>query len=159
VIISAIKKIFATDDSKIAGHTAYVTLVEKARNPFFYSDCGVPDTLDGRFDVIVLHIFMLTHQLKNQNPKLIRSVWEAFFSDMDRSLREMGASDTGIGKRIKKMAQAFYGRIAAYEKAIDTKQELMEAMKRNLYRDNEVSSAQLEKIADYAINTQLDSPQ
>jgi cytochrome b pre-mRNA-processing protein 3 len=114
----------------------------------FYNELGVADTLDGRFDVIVLHLFIATRRLQKDSPEMLRAIWEVFFSDMDRSLREMGASDTGIGKRIKKMVQAFYGRIDTYDQTYGT-DEFAESLKRNLYRGAEVSEAQLAKITNY----------
>lgn len=149
MISKLVKKIFASDPFQIPAHNAYVSLVTQARKPFFYQEYGIADTLDGRFDVIVLHIFLLTKRLKNSELELLRAVWEVFFSDMDRSLREMGASDTGIGKRIKKMVQAFYGRIDSYEKTIASKAEFKESLARNLYRDMEINDAQLEMIVLY----------
>lgn len=149
MIANFIKKLFASDNYKLAAHNVYVRLVEQARQPFFYEECGVADTIDGRFDVIVLHIFLLSQRLKNESPDFIRAVWEVFFADMDRSLREMGASDTGIGKRIKKMVQAFYGRIDSYEKTIDNLAEFTDSLRRNIYRNTEVSEKQIEELTSY----------
>lgn len=143
------KKIFLPDPFQVPAHEVYIALVGQARKPFFYQEYGVADNLDGRFDVIVLHIFMLTQRLKNESPEFIRAVWEVFFSDMDRSLREMGASDTGVGKRVKKMAQAFYGRIDSYEKTIANTAEFKESLKRNLYRGAEVGETQLSSLVSY----------
>lgn len=153
MIASVFKKIFSPEPQLAAAHELYVALVTQARKPFFYEECGVADTLDGRFDVIVLHIFMLTQRLRNENPELLRAVWEVFFSDMDRSLREMGASDTGIGKRIKKMAQAFYGRIDSYEKTIADEAAFKESLTRNLYRGATVGDEQISALAVYVEKT------
>lgn len=150
-----LKKIFPPKNLKVDAHNTYVQLVEKSRQPFFYEECGVADTIDGRFDVIVLHIFLLSRRIKNENPDFVRAVWEVFFADMDRSLREMGASDTGIGKRIKKMVQAFYGRIDSYEKTIDNIEDFKDSLKRNLYRNIAVSEEQLDKITAYIANNYL----
>ncbi|MEK6746317.1 MAG: ubiquinol-cytochrome C chaperone family protein [Pseudomonadota bacterium] len=153
---SVLKKIFSADPFQIPAHEAYVALVNQARKPFFYQECAVADTLDGRFDVIIIHVFMLTQRLKNDSqeflrPEFIRAVWEVFFSDMDRSLREMGASDTGIGKRVKKMAQAFYGRIDSYEKTVANAAEFKESLKRNLYRGAEVEEKQISSLVSYVL--------
>lgn len=144
-----LKKIFAADPFRQPAHVAYVALVTQARKPFFYQECGVADSLDGRFDVIVLHIFLLTQRLKSESPEFLRAIWEVFFSDMDRSLREMGASDTGIGKRIKKMVQAFYGRIDSYEKTVANEAEFKESLTRNLYRGSAVEETQLAYLISY----------
>jgi len=149
VSFSLLKKILGDSSYEQNAHEAYVKLVEQARREFFYTQYGVADNLDGRFDVIVLHIFFLTSRLKKESPEFLRSLWEVFFSDMDRSLREMGVSDTGVGKRIKKMAQAFYGRIDAYDKTIIDSSSFKESLKRNLYREGTVDDEQLNKLAAY----------
>lgn len=149
MIASLFKKIFVPDPLQLPAHNAYIALVGQARKAFFYQEYGVADNIDGRFDVIVLHMFLLTARLKAQAPEFLRALWEVFFSDMDRSLREMGASDTGIGKRVKKMAQAFYGRIDSYEKTLADEAEFKEALRRNLYRGAEVGDSQLESLAAY----------
>jgi cytochrome b pre-mRNA-processing protein 3 len=131
-------------------HVAYAALVAKARDPFFYTQCAVPDTLDGRFDVIVLHLFLLLSRLKEESdPRAAafsRALQEAFFTDMDRSIREMGSTDTGVGKRIKAMAQAFFGRLQAYEQAVAEDGALEGALGKNLYRGNVPPSAVLQAL-------------
>ncbi len=145
---SVLKKLFTPDPFVEPAHVAYVTLVNQSRSEFFYKDMGVADTLDGRFDIIVLHLFILTTRLQKDSPEMLRAIWEVFFSDMDRNLREMGASDTGIGKRVKKMVQAFYGRIEAYDKAYGSA-EFKESLKRNLYRGQDVGEEKLAAMAEY----------
>lgn len=134
-------------------HKLYTALVDQARHPVFYRDQGVPDTLDGRFDLIVLHSFLILHRLRNEkgqdarlaeaNLELQTKLQETLFSDMDQALRELGVGDLGVGKRIRDMAQAFFGRMTAYEEAValagttdsdvaDT--GLRDAIVRNLYR-------------------------
>ena len=117
-MISALKKIFSPQPYQQEAHQLYVTLVEQARAPLFYSEYEVPDTIDGRFDMIVLHVCLLCKRLRDIDTdasiELSRALMETFFADMDRSLREMGSTDTGVGKRIKKMSQAYFGRLQAY---------------------------------------------
>lgn len=144
-----LKKIFAADPFQQPAHEAYVSLVTQARKPFFYQEYGAADNIDGRFDVIVLHIFLLTQRLKSESPEFLRAIWEVFFADMDRSLREMGASDTGIGKRIKKMVQAFYGRIDSYEKTVTNEAAFKESLTRNLYRGAAVDETQVSGLISY----------
>lgn len=149
MIASALKKFFSPDPQQLPAHEAYVRLVAQSRLPFFYREAGVPDTLDGRFDVITLHVFLVTRRLRPHAPAFIRALWEAFFSDMDRNLREMGASDTGVGKRIKKMVQAFYGRMDAYEKTADDEAAFKESLSRNLYRGADIDDAALTAMTAY----------
>ena len=114
----------------------YQSLVTQARATGFYRDCQVPDSVDGRFELIALHVFLVLHRLKASYPAthaLAQALHDYFFADMDRSLREMGAGDLGVGKRVKRMAEALYGRIPAYEAALCDDNAAAEAFRRNLF--------------------------
>ena len=136
-----------------AAHKIYFSLVEQARQPGFYLSCGAPDTVDGRFDMIVLHAFLLLRRLKKDHEKtaeLAQELFDRMFADMDQNLREMGVGDLGVGKRIKGMAEAFYGRAAAYEAGLGANDgTLAEALRRNLYRKTEPDAGQLAAMAAY----------
>ena len=131
----------------------YAGLVAQARQPAFYAHCGVPDTVDGRFDLISLHLFLVLHRLKGDHPEsaeLAQAVFDLMFGDMDQSLREMGAGDLGVGRRVKIMIQGFYGRIAAYEKGLDREDDTLQAaLRRNVYGTVDPSPACLEALAAY----------
>ena len=117
-----------------SAETLYDIIVDQSRKPEFYVHCGVPDTVDGRFDMIVLHAFVVLRRLKEGHRDAAQALLEVIFDDMDRSLREMGAGDLGVSRRVKTMAKALYGRIAAYEEALDGDgAALAEALRRNLY--------------------------
>ena len=110
----------------------------QARQPGLYSHFQVPDTVDGRFEMVALHAFLVLHRLKDAPPpaaELAQAIFDAMFADMDLSLREMGAGDLGVGRRVKAMAQGFYGRTAAYEAALARPEDasLIEALRRNVY--------------------------
>jgi cytochrome b pre-mRNA-processing protein 3 len=115
----------------------YGVVVAQSRRPEFYQYLGVPDTVDGRFDMIVVHAFLLLRRLKNEQTdvkNLPQVFFDTMFGDMDRSLREMGAGDLGVGRRVKAMAKSLYGRMAAYERGLSGPAgELDEALARNLY--------------------------
>jgi cytochrome b pre-mRNA-processing protein 3 len=115
----------------------YQAIVAQARTPAFYARLGVPDTLDGRFDMIALHMFLVLRRLKAEGVggrALAQALCDRFFDDLDRSLREMGAGDLGVGRRVKAMAKAFYGRVAAYEAALsDHDPALDDALRRNVF--------------------------
>ena len=86
----------------------YSGVVAQARQPYFYTDLAVPDTPDGRYDMIMIHAFSFLHRLKQDLPntkEISQAVFDIMFEDMDKSLREMGAGDVGIGRRIKEMAK------------------------------------------------------
>ena len=118
-----------------AVEVTYIALVRAARNPFFYTQLQVPDTLDGRFELIVLHLFLLQHRLLDDagHAAFAQFLSEAFFTDMDRSLRELGVADTGVSHRIKKMGKAYHGRLQAYAAGLNDATALRAAIARNLY--------------------------
>lgn len=139
-MLKALKQIFSPDPHVLQAQLLYNTCVSQARQTFFYKEWNIPDTLDGRFDVLVLHVFLLLRALKGE-PAMAEAVTDAFFKDMDRNLREMGVGDPGVGKRIRKMLDALYGRIAAYETAWNEDAALKDALNRNLYAEKgDVSS-------------------
>ncbi|MEO3429829.1 ubiquinol-cytochrome C chaperone family protein [Pelagibius sp. CAU 1746] len=116
------KRLFSSQPRSEQAWPLYGVIVDQARNPILYRDYGIPDSLDGRFEAIVLHLVLVLRRLKREFPAgldLAEALQEVFFTDMDRSLREMGAGDLGVGKRVKKMAEGFMGRLAAYEAALD----------------------------------------
>jgi cytochrome b pre-mRNA-processing protein 3 len=130
----------------------YAKAVAQARSPVFYAEREVPDTLDGRFDMLVLHVFLLLHRLGADGKPMKRisqALFDLMFADMDRTLRELGVSDMRIGKKVKEMARAFYGRVDAYEPALGDKAKLEEALARNLYRGVEVGADSLSAMAHY----------
>jgi cytochrome b pre-mRNA-processing protein 3 len=147
-MLSALKT-FLTPSSKQQAYDAYLSIVTAARNPVFYTDWQVPDTLDGRFDIIVLHLFLVLQPCE-KDEKFCLALSELFFADMDRSLREMGVGDTGVGKRIKNMAQAFYGRMKAYASAIGDDAALRDALRRNVWREQPVADEAVGQLAAYA---------
>jgi len=101
--------------------TAYVALVKQARTPTLYGDTKAPDTVDGRFDILAVHVHIVLRRLRQEGlarDEIGQSLFDLFFADMDQAMRESGVGDLGVGKRIRKMAQAFYGRAAAYDEAM-----------------------------------------
>jgi cytochrome b pre-mRNA-processing protein 3 len=129
-MLAAITSLFRKPAPASARRT-YIALVQEARNPFFYEQLGVPDTLDGRFEMIVLHLFLLQQRLHEGAPDFSRFLSEVFFEDMDASIREFGVADTGVSRRIKQMGQAYHGRLQHYATADD--EQLKAALSRNLY--------------------------
>jgi cytochrome b pre-mRNA-processing protein 3 len=129
----------------------YAGVVAAARRPAFYADLGVPDTVDGRFDLIALHAFLVLRRLRAEPAAdLAQAFFDTMFDDMDRNLREMGAGDLGVGRRIKAMAKAFYGRIAAYDRGLAGDDRMLgEALRRNLYRKGEPTAGQVAALCGY----------
>jgi len=146
-MLQRLTQFFSPDPLKVRAQDLYIACVTQARNSFFYERLHVPDTLDGRFDMVVLHLFLLLRRMKGEEG-LARAVTDAFFVDMDRNLRELGVGDPGVGKRIRKMVDALYGRIAAYESTWENDHTLQETLKRNIYAGN-VNDQDVEMLLGY----------
>lgn len=132
----------------------YTTIVKQSREPAFYSTFEVADTVEGRFDMIVLHLFVVIRRLKTalpQTEEFQQALYDLMLADMDLNLRELGVGDMGLARRVPKMAEAFYGRAAAYEEGLsDTDNTTLKAaLDRNLYRKTPVSDESLEIMAHY----------
>lgn len=142
-----------SDPVGTAAALAYSRVVEQARQPAFFVECRVPDTLDGRFELICLHAFLYLHRLKRERPlaaPLAQRFFDTMFADFDRSLREMGTGDLSVGREVKRMAGAFYGRIAAYENGLEADDAaLAPALVRNLYGTAPPDAAPLQAMAEY----------
>ena len=122
-----------------AGYGLYTHAVTAARDPVFYQHLQVPDTLDGRFDMVGLYVFLVIHRLRNEGntgKALGQAVFDAMFHDMDFNLRELGVSDMRVGKTMKAMWEAFHGRSANYAAPLLAGDEpaLAAAIARNVWR-------------------------
>jgi cytochrome b pre-mRNA-processing protein 3 len=133
-------------------HTLYGVIVAQARRPEFYEEFGVPDTIEGRFDLIVLHLALVLRRLEREpeGAALGRALLDAFGRDMDHNLREMGVGDLTVPKQIKRMMEAYYGRARSYGSALaqDDPAMLAQALARNVCADGEGAGA--ERLARYA---------
>ncbi len=128
------------------GRALEAVLVARARAPYFFAKLGVPDTLDGRFDMVVLHAWLALVRLQHNAPAA-QGLTDALFISFDEALREQGVSDMGMGRRMKSIANAFYGRMAAYGAASDLEQ-MAEALARNVWRGADVDD-NARKLAAY----------
>jgi cytochrome b pre-mRNA-processing protein 3 len=139
MIIETLRNRFQRRPTPVA--RLYAAIVAAARHESFYTTCNVPDTVDGRFDMVSLHMFMILDRLKGpQHDALRQDLTDEFFKDMDRSLREMGTGDLAVAAKVRKMAEAFFGRVKAYRDA-ETEQALADVMARNIYVDIDQSGA------------------
>src|SRR3954469_2401706 len=131
-----IPPLFRTPDPTIAA--LYGAIVAQARDARFYQAYAVPDTVLGRFDLIVLHLALLLRRLRDGDTAmrtLAQGVFDEFCRDMDRNLREMGISDPGVPRQMQKVGEAFYGRAQAYDVALAAEGDtaLAQALIRNVY--------------------------
>lgn len=130
-----------------AGRALYASAVAQARTPALYADLGAPDTPEGRFEVYGLHVYLLLARLKDQGEQAAetsQAVFDAFISSLDHSLRELAVGDLSVGKRMRKLGEAFYGRVKGFEAALaqlpDTS-ELEGLLTRTLYAGDEAAPA------------------
>ena len=132
----------------------YDAVVTQARRPELYARQGVPDSVDGRFEMVVLHALLVMRRLRAfgaRGEAASQSLFDLMFADFDRALRELGVGDLGVGRRIKKMAQAFYGRAARLDEALDEDDAgvLAAFLKRNAFGTVDPESREVAALADY----------
>lgn len=113
----------------------YDGLVSRAREPVFFKAFGVADTMDGRFDMLAFHAWLVLTELKGAD--LAQDLTNTIFTGFDEAMREQGVGDIGIGHKLKAMAKAFYGRMAAYD-AAKNEDELAQALAKNVWRGAQI---------------------
>ncbi|WP_420348546.1 ubiquinol-cytochrome C chaperone family protein [Pelagibius sp.] len=158
------RRLLKPDPVEGTAWTLYGQVVEAARQPGLFRDLGIPDSVDGRFESIVLHLVLVLRRMKRDFPEgeaLAGALQEAFFADMDRSLREMGAGDLGVGKRVQRMAEGFMGRLSSYERALAAgfpgcAEDLKAALIRNAYGTVSDRPPDPQDLLDY-VRTQVEA--
>ena len=133
-----ILSLFRKDTATAPVYAVYSAIVAQSRQPRFYAEWQVPDTVTGRFDMISLHLALLFRRLRaetGEQKEFSQAVFDLFFKDMDRSLREMGVGDLGVPKRIQKMGNIFFGLLAAMSEAMDRDdaEALQAVLSRNIF--------------------------
>jgi cytochrome b pre-mRNA-processing protein 3 len=133
----------------------YGAIVAQARAPVFYRDYGVPDTVNGRFDMIVLHLALFLDRMEAGSETMRtqgQAAFDLFCSEMDGHLREAGISDLKVPKEMKQIGQTFYGRRSVYREALAApgNRALAEAIARNIYPEATNAKANAERLAAYA---------
>lgn len=136
----------------------YALLTAAARRPAFYADMDVPDTVMGRFEMVSLVLilyFRRTASSERSGQEIAQEIIDAFFEDLDHSIRELGVGDVGVPKRMKKFAGMFYGRLESYAGALDNGDQtaLAEALRRNFHPENE-TAPEMGRLAAYAFDAE-----
>lgn len=131
-------RVFPNNPQEDKARALYVAIVAQARQPEFYARLGVPDSVDGRFEMLVLHCYLVLRRLRAAQPEsqaLAQTLFDTLIYDMDQSIRESGVGDLKVGPRLRQMAEAFYGRIKAYDAGLAEAEgaALEAALRRNLY--------------------------
>ena len=122
----------------------YGMIVAQAREPLFYRELGVRDSVDGRFDMLLLHLWLALRELKLKDAprELSQALVERFCTDMDHNLRELGTADLKVPKKMQEFGRALYGRAAAYDMAWDAGPEpLAQALSKNIYNGGDPAHA------------------
>ena len=133
--------------------------IERARTPELYRDMGVPDTVEGRFETLTLHMLLLMDRLKSIDvavSDLRQCLFDVFVSHLDGAMREMGVGDLAMGKRMRKLGEAFYGRAKAYDAAfgeLPDRTALEDLIARTVLI--EPSIFQASSISDYVLETRM----
>ncbi len=146
------KTLFRKDPALEAGRALYAAAVEQARSPALYASLSAPDTVEGRFEMVALHVWLVMRRLRGDAAakKVSQCLFDAMFQNLDDSLRELGVGDLQVGKKIRKLAENFYGRIGAYEEAMKegaAEDELAKALSRNIFEQELAETAPA--FADY----------
>jgi len=131
--------------------TIYGMIVTQVREPLFYRDLSVPDTVNGRFDLLLLHLWMVLRHLRGLpgGVELSQALFDHFCADMDANLREMAVGDLTVPKKMQVLGEAFYGRVAAYDMALtDSSEALAQAISRNVLDGEQIDNAR--RLANYA---------
>jgi len=143
--------LFSRQPNKILIDRLHGEIVAAARNPVLFTDFGIEDTFEGRFESVVLHAFFVLRRLRAMPapaPDVAQDLADALFRHFEVALRETGVSDSAVPKRMKGLAEAFLGRSLAYDEAFRGGESLLEAaLKRNIYAGRNNAEA----LAAYAV--------
>lgn len=115
-----LKRLFKPRPAERAGHALYERVVAQARTPALYAELGAPDTVEGRFELYSLHVYLLLERLKGQGEPAAdtaQALFDTYVKALDHALREMGVGDLSVGKKMRKLGEAFFGRVKSYEDA------------------------------------------
>ena len=150
-------KLFGKDRLQKPATRLYRAIVAMARTPKLYLEYGVPDTVDGRFDMVITHAIFVFRRLREDGEAgqhYRQLVFDIMFDDMDAALREMGTGDLSVGKKIREMGEAFYGRANAVDEALssDNADAFENVLQRNLFAyDDDADQVELDPEATKAL--------
>ena len=140
-------RLLAKSPAKRVGEQLYQEAARQARTPALYLHMGAPDTVEGRFELLTLHVILLVERLRVNDAEasaVRQCLFDAYVSNLDGALREMGVGDLAVGKRMRKLGEAFYGRAQAYDEAfaeLPDPTALKDLLSRTVLRDLEATDA------------------
>lgn len=162
--MQAIKRLLRPRAATEAGRRLFTVAAAHARQPALYQAGGVADTNEGRFELYTLHIVLVLHRLKGQGaaaPEVAQALFDAYVRSLDDALREMGVGDLSVGKKMRKLGEAFYGRVKSYDEAFAALPEtapLRALIGRTVYMDVEHEPDALAAYALAAMQALRDQP-
>jgi cytochrome b pre-mRNA-processing protein 3 len=154
------ERLFPPRPAVAAGRALFKSLSAQARQPGLYLDAGAPDTVEGRFELYVLHLVLLLHRLKGQGPQAAetaQAAFDAFLKNLDEGLRDMGVGDLSVGKKMRKLGEAVYGRIKSYDRALEpgsSVEDVASVIRRTVFQGQDAPGAEV--LAAYVGRVQAD---
>ena len=142
-----IDRLFRPRPVQVAGRALYARVVEQSRMPELYAGLGAPDTVEGRFEIYTLHLVLLLERLQHQGGRAsetAQALFDAYLEALDEALRELGVGDLSVGKNMRKLGEAFYGRVRSYLAAIAAlpeEAELTALLGRTVYEGTDAARA------------------
>ena len=149
------QRLFRPGPARVAGQALFEAVARQARQPAFYTTLGAPDTVEGRFELYSLHVVLLLRRLKGQGrdaTSIAQALFDAYVQSLDDALREMGVGDLSVGKKMRRIGEAFYGRVKSYDAALANpgdRVELEAVLMRTVFA--ETSDGQPSVLADYVL--------
>ena len=149
--MALLDKLFSKENPNSVMQPLYDSIIAEGRRLFWYEQGAVPDTIDGRFDMIAAIFSLVMIRLEGDETANQKTVWltELFVTDMDGQIRQLGIGDMVVGKHVKRMMAALGGRVGAYRESIGDSEKLVRALERNLYRGQETDSAAVNFVAKH----------
>ena len=150
-----LKRLFRPNPTLDVGRALYAAVVEQARAPALYESLGAPDTVEGRFEVYSLHVVLLLDRLSEPGERVkatSQALFDTYVGALDHALREMGVGDLSVGKKMRKLGEAFFGRAKSYHAAIAALPDagpLRDLLTRTVYAEGDASH--VPALADYVI--------
>jgi cytochrome b pre-mRNA-processing protein 3 len=149
-------RLFRPRPVQTVAKTLYAAVVAQARTPALYADLGAPDTVEGRFELYTLHVMLLLDRLRGNGPaasETSQALFDVYVRALDDALREMGVGDLSVGKKMRKLGEAFYGRAKSYETAFSALPDLAELtalLARTVYAEAD-GEGRAPRLADYVV--------
>ncbi|HEY8617862.1 ubiquinol-cytochrome C chaperone family protein [Phenylobacterium sp.] len=150
-----LQRLFRPRPARDKGRALYASAVAQSRAPALYGEYGVPDTVEGRFEAYSLHVILLLDRLQGEGPvaaETSQAVFDTFVKSLDDALREMGVGDLSVGKKMRRLGEAFFGRVKNYQAAfasLPDHGDLEAVIARTVYADGDAAHAPA--LARYAV--------